>query len=155
MESRPLNGPDTYLSSTAPISIIVGNFRGITSNGKPVLDIVVLDSTRGIEYLQNNAFGVFTLTHTIAVSGVASPMGVITADFNSDGYADVLVYNNSTQFEILYGNGAGNFTAGPTGTILSGGSGPVITADFNLDGKPDVAFSVSGSLIGIGLNQCY
>ena len=152
--TTPLIGPDSYLANTSPIGIRSGNFRGLTSNGRPVIDLVVLDATRGIEYLQNNTFGVFSLAHTTTTT-VTSPMGMIPTDFNGDGFTDLIVYNNSTQYQVFLGDGAGNFTAGQTGTLLSGATGPVITADFNLDGKPDVAFSVSGSLIGIGLNQCY
>jgi hypothetical protein len=65
------------------------------------------------------------------------PIGI--ADFNGDGILDMAVGNAcGNSVSILFGNGDGTFTAGPT---LSVGLQPtgIAVADFNHDGNADLA----------------
>jgi len=67
-----------------------------------------------------------------------NPVAIATGDFNGDGNLDVAVANQSVDtVSILFGNGAGTFTAGPT---LSTGGNPtaIATGDFNGDGHLDL-----------------
>ena len=67
------------------------------------------------------------------------------ADFNADGYNDVVVTNNSSNtIGVLLNNGDGTFATAVTSSTGSG-SYPfgVTVGDFNADGKPDVAVTDS------------
>ncbi|HET6992722.1 MAG TPA: VCBS repeat-containing protein, partial [Bacteroidia bacterium] len=69
----------------------------------------------------------------------SNPYSIVSADFNSDGLADLAVANwSSSSVSILLGTGAGNFGAA---TNFPVGTNPrcVVTGDFNADGKPDFA----------------
>ena len=68
-----------------------------------------------------------------------NPYSVTSADFNSDGKADLAVANySSTNVSLLLGNGVGSFAPAvnfPVGTNPRS----VTSADFNADGKADLA----------------
>jgi VCBS repeat protein len=71
--------------------------------------------------------------------------GAVTADFNRDGKADIvlpiIVQNGSggfnTEVEFYLGNGNGTLAA-PTSTTISGAIGQIAVADLNRDGNPDL-----------------
>jgi FG-GAP-like repeat len=68
------------------------------------------------------------------------PQGVITADFNKDGKADLAIANSGDDtVSILLGNGDGTFTA--LAPLVAGGSQPwsLVAGDFNNDGSIDLA----------------
>jgi VCBS repeat-containing protein len=79
------------------------------------------------------------LGQPVLVANVGNgPTSVATGDFNSDGRVDLVVSDlNSGTISMLYGDGIGNFTAGPaiTGSAQSYG---VVAADMNRDGHLDV-----------------
>ncbi|HEY6272858.1 MAG TPA: choice-of-anchor D domain-containing protein [Terriglobales bacterium] len=86
----------------------------------------------------------FTAQPPISVG--TNPEGVVTADFNLDGNADVAVSNDgSSSITVLLGNGHGGYSAAPTisGNMLF--PGPLAVGDFNNDGKPDLAVTNSGN----------
>jgi hypothetical protein len=92
----------------------------------------------------------FTLTPisfasaTSFVAGTA-PIGVVAADFNSDGFMDLAVADKSTdKVDVFFGNGTGSFTAGPV-LSLSAPPSAIITGDFNGDGKPDIAVACTAA----------
>ena len=64
---------------------------------------------------------------------------VISADFNGDGLADLVVANSgTTSVSILLGNGDGTFK--PRADYPTGGNSPMMaTGDFNGDGRLDLA----------------
>ena len=75
------------------------------------------------------------------------PRGLVVADFNLDGNADVAVTSWCTQMEsvcspgkvnLLPGNGAGSFAAAISSDVCPT-IGALATGDFNHDGKPDIA----------------
>src|SRR5687767_11275459 len=81
----------------------------------------------------------FSPAQTFA-SGGTGAFSVVTADFNSDGHADVAVANfSANNVGVLLGNGSGGFAA-PV-AFNSGGSGPISVSigDFNNDGNSDLA----------------
>jgi sugar lactone lactonase YvrE len=82
------------------------------------------------------------------------PYGVATADFNGDGFVDLVVQNyGSANISVLLGNGDGTFQPQVTYAV---GDLPerVLTADVNGDGIPDlVVANTGGSSISILLGN--
>jgi Bacterial Ig-like domain (group 3)/FG-GAP-like repeat/Abnormal spindle-like microcephaly-assoc'd, ASPM-SPD-2-Hydin len=74
------------------------------------------------------------------VSVGTSPLGVVTADFNHDGNADVAVANlGSNTISVLLGDGHGGYVVATTITGNMAGPDGLAVGDFNNDGKPDLA----------------
>jgi hypothetical protein len=117
--------------------LIVGNAYSQTSN-----------STGTVALLLGNGDGTFQSAVGTDTPEV-SPYSVTTADFNGDGYLDVLLATDNSytrSVAILLGNGDGTFQpmlhygSGVYGEVLS-----AATADLNRDGRPDIVVS----------NQCF
>jgi hypothetical protein len=73
------------------------------------------------------------------------PITLVSADFNKDGKADLLVTttlngctNSESGYAFLKGNGNGTFTPGPLNCLSYSGFGIPVVADLNGDGKLDV-----------------
>ena len=72
-----------------------------------------------------------------------SPVSITSADFNTDGIADLAVANSfSNNVSVLIGSGAGNFSSSVNFAV---GSNPasLISVDFNTDGNTDLAVAHS------------
>src|SRR5689334_379506 len=68
-----------------------------------------------------------------------APRGSASADFNSDGKADVVTITDFTQGNILLATGDGDGTFTPAGEIAgSSGAQGLDAGDVNGDGKADV-----------------
>src|SRR5690348_9955559 len=81
--------------------------------------------------------------------------GIVTADFNGDGYLDIATVNNysADAMYILLGNGDGTFRGGATYKFNGTDHAPGFLAvgDFNRDGKPDIAITAHvGIMIFLG-----
>jgi hypothetical protein len=104
-----------------------------------------------------------SLTFAISKRSVpASPAGIVVADFNTDGKADLAVvsqkgpdpacYEGNTfgTISVLLGNGKGAFTRKSTlcfpENILVGAAPQLLAGDFNGDGKADIVagYDVNG-----------
>jgi hypothetical protein len=96
--------------------------------------------------------GTFQAVRTYTPAGLSGPGGLAVGDFNRDGNLDFVVNNNNApngttsnqgiNSLVFFGDGAGNFTAGPV--LAPGGTiNPVFSAvgDFNGDGYPDIAIA--------------
>ncbi|MDQ1524437.1 MAG: trimeric autotransporter adhesin [Pyrinomonadaceae bacterium] len=123
----------------SPVHVVVLDFNG---DGK--LDIAVANSGTGgnVAILLGDGAGNLGAPTTFAAGEL--PKFIAHGDFNSDNKIDLAVGNDTTQgsvqnVSILFGNGAGGFSA-PT-KLSSGPAGAtnVAVADFNGDGKTDVA----------------
>lgn len=123
----------------------------INNDGK--LDLVIagtLPESGFQNYIQTylgNGKGSFTLQQTINMGKGNLKGDIALGDWNEDGKLDLCFpktgnqdgqFTRSTVMFIFYGDGAGNFTEGPTLTV-GGEPHTVIAADFNHDGHLDLA----------------
>src|SRR3974390_2567435 len=72
-------------------------------------------------------------------SSGGTPVKIVTADFNRDGKADVVVLNSNNVLSILLGRGGGAFAAPKTIATLpantAGLAARMVAGDFNGDGN--------------------
>src|SRR5437870_98900 len=170
MVSADFNGdgiPDLAVASayaTAPdINILLGKGDGTfsTANGSPIptvaspfsvgagdfngdenLDLAVTDSQpSGVVVLLGNGDGTFTPAPGSPIPVGFFATGIVAADFNNDGKADLAVSDGIGNIvSILLGNGDGTFKAA-SGSPVPVGHGPFteVLGDFNSDGELDLA----------------
>ena len=140
------NGDGTFTASTAaasptgtnPVAIAVGDF-----NGDGIPDLAIGNDPPGggagsLTILLGNGNGTFTAAASPATtSGVNS---IAIADFNGDGFADIVVADGLT-ITMLTGKGDGTFTTSTIEPIGARSLSTTIVGDFNGDGKADVAIN--------------
>ena len=98
-------------------------------------------ASNSVTILHGNGDGTFTLEPTSPATG-NFPLQIISADFNSDGKADLAITNQGDgTVTILLGNGNGSFTAAPTLPAVNSYAEDVAVADMNGDGIPDLVVS--------------
>ena len=122
------------------LGIAAGDFDG---DGKLDLSLSGLDA--GLFVLLGNGDGTFRIAANQPGTGSAS---LVVADFNGDGFPDVVIGGN--RGALLYlGNGDGSFR-NPVeyGTGYSSNYDSVATGDFNGDDRPDLGVANGGSLGG-------
>jgi hypothetical protein len=74
-----------------------------------------------------------------------NPTTVTTADFNGDGFTDIVTTNiSSNTLSLLFGNGDGTFQEQIQLRVCQEPRA-LVTNDFNLDGSLDIALACSGS----------
>jgi len=109
----------------------VGDFNG---DGK--LDIAFISplDTVTVVVAYGNGDGTFYVQSELGLAG--NPVGIVAADFNGDGLADILTPIELGSVLLYTNNGQGQFST----SWFSIGEGAVLIAvsDFNMDGKPDV-----------------
>ena len=97
------------------------------SNGNAVLGTAALTSETGTG---------FASSLLLPVTSQNTGNTVLTADFNGDGFSDLVILGNNT-ISVLLGNGDGTFTAAPSPS--NDLPGAIAVGDFNGDGIPDLA----------------
>ena len=97
------------------------------SNGSAVLGTAALTSETGTG---------FASSLLLPVTSQNTGNTVLTADFNGDGFPDLVILGNNT-ISVLLGNGDGTFTAAPSPS--NDLPGAIAVGDFNGDGIPDLA----------------
>jgi FG-GAP-like repeat len=106
-------------------------------NADNLLDVVVINSLAPvISVLLGRGDGTFEPVRPVETL-TRNPAHSAVADFNSDGFADLVITGFDVEATLLLGNGDGTFQ-GPV-LVSSPSEAPrhIATADFNLDGKAD------------------
>src|ERR1700733_7591965 len=119
-------------------------------NNDGYLDIVTSswDLRDGMHYFKNNGDGTFTdVSKESGLSTIKGGLNIIQADYNNDGYTDILVLRGAWQGEfgkqpktLLRNNGDGTFTdvTVESGILSFHPSQTATWADFNNDGWLDL-----------------
>jgi hypothetical protein len=144
----------TYPAGSSPTGLVTGDFNG---DGK--LDLALMDSCGScgvspnlVSILLGNGDGSFRAAGTYASGG--GPIGIVTADFNTDGNLDLALANEvDNTVSILLGNGDGSFKAQTTVAV---GARPysLASGDFNGDSKTDlVTLNISDGTVTVLLSN--
>jgi hypothetical protein len=149
-------------SMQAPVAIVTGNFRNLSTSGADIA--VVNELTNNVAILEATGDSTFDGTFTVATGspfGVGNgPIAIAAGDLNSDGVPDLAVVNSAdSTISVFLNNGDATFAVA-TGSPLTTSSGAnpsgVAIADFTNDGIGDIAVtnagvSTLGIYIGLGL----
>ncbi len=111
------------------------------------LDAITANSTGTVSILFGNGDGTFDPATPDAIykTGGKTPRDLVAADFNDDGFTDIVVANfGSKKVSFLAGDVDGNLAAA---TFFAVGKQPtsIVAADFNVDGNMDIAVTNQGS----------
>ncbi|MDT8410816.1 MAG: T9SS type A sorting domain-containing protein [Vicingaceae bacterium] len=138
--------PVTYLSGQSSNSAQI--VKAIDMNNDGYIDILTANSNApsySVYIRLNNGNGTFA-NPTISPVTTIQPNHIIAADFNNDGFNDVisLSKNSGSINKVFYHQGIGSDTL-PTSVIIPGITGGIIDGavaeDFNSDGNMDFALS--------------
>ncbi len=148
------DGTGKFTVSKTPVAGSPASVQLADLNGDGKVDVVVEGAIPGnssgnfIYTYLGDGTGQFTSKQVLRLGSGRLSGEVALGDFNEDGAPDLAFPNNPNQGDapttanllLFYGDGTGNFIAGPTLTV---GTEPhtVITADFNKDGHLDLAVS--------------
>jgi hypothetical protein len=153
------NGNGTFQSAlntmvgTRPRYFAAGDFN---RDGKQDLALTQTITDNNLRILVGNGSGGFSSQATLSMGAEAAPRGVISADFNLDGYLDLAASSlEGDNASIFLGSGDGNFN---TRKVFAAGDASYLmtSADFDRDGLPDLAvtnISLTSSAITLLLNR--
>jgi len=114
-------------------------------SGHPGL-AVVGSGDAGIWVFNGNGDGTMTPSSTTVFTFGLYNGPTTVADFNGDGYLDLLTTNYSIPVELLLGYGNGAFNEVPSSPFGAPGATDIAVGDFNGDGKLDFAICLGEGL---------
>ncbi len=134
--------------SSAPEKYIGGRPVLNDLDGDGDMDLVVATFTAPGKHIPSPVFvvenkgGEFEAKSVVTVNGNdLNPSGAVIADYNQDGYQDIIVANYlGKSVDIFYGDGTVNGFAKISPTELVGGNANngLVIHDMNNDGRPDI-----------------
>jgi hypothetical protein len=152
-------------SSPVTYSTVLGtDLASLTTadfNGDGKLDLASANgSSSKIFIFLNTGAGNFGTAISFTLAPNAYPNSITNADFNGDGFIDLVTANNDAStncVSLLLGNGAGSFGS-PTNYTISTTPNLIISEDFNGDSNADLAISDRTSnnvsiLLGTGVGS--
>ncbi|WP_418509689.1 FG-GAP-like repeat-containing protein [Corallibacter sp.] len=159
------NGNGTFSEETAAILPVVTKSKATWAdfNNDGYLDILLAGDTTvtsggGISSIYlNNHDGSFTELTTANLTGVDSFSAIACADYNNDGYIDIMIsgFNASTRTTKIFTNNAGSSFTELVNPVNGTQPFPQTThvslawGDYNNDGNIDIL--LSGAATGLGL----
>ncbi|MFO0925521.1 MAG: FG-GAP-like repeat-containing protein [Gemmataceae bacterium] len=138
-------GREDVISEGSPSFVVATDPAGapLDFNGDGFADLVVASQASAtVSVYFGDESGRFTSWTTLApFTTNYSPVAVVAADFDGDGFTDLAVasnVNNAGEVQIRHGDGAGGFTAGVTRPITGQLIRSLQGGDFDGDGNADL-----------------
>jgi len=149
------NGDGTFRVSQQVSGIAPGAVADFNLDGKP--DLAVMTFHFGgigvFSVWYGNGDGTFTPgTHSVSVSQILRTFILAVADFNHDGYPDLVFTMNSiggSFLEVILNSPSGIFTGTPMGNATDDIPSGFAAADFNRDGNMDLAVVTQSNFLDI------
>jgi hypothetical protein len=145
-----------YSVGRNPVSFVAADING---DGKPDL-ISVNEQDSTLTVLTNAGGGIFVsnATYFVGTSPLgSSPVSVVAADINGDGWPDLITVNSganedASSLTILTNNGSGIFglyanITTDTQPAINSGPDYITATDVNGDGKPDLIVAESSGIV--------
>jgi hypothetical protein len=147
--------PNTFTTTTGSTTTDTYALVAADFNKDGNLDIAAVNNTTGqIAVLLNNGGATGTFAAPVLYTVGTSPTGIVSGDFNQDGYPDLAVVNfGSNNVTVLLNNKSGGFTVGGTYNV---GTGPyaIARASFGSDTYPDlVVVNENAQSISVLINK--
>jgi FG-GAP-like repeat len=105
-------------------------------NGAGRADVAAFGSDDAVHVFLNSGSGTFSPGAVFSHAGISDAFTTAVGDFNHDGWMDV-AYQSGLNVNVLFGNGKGSFTAGPSRGVSV--AGYLMLGDFDGDGRADLA----------------
>jgi hypothetical protein len=136
-----LRPADFIRTGTGPRAIAIGDF-----NGDGIPDLAVANSdfrASALDILIGNGDGTYSESKPYVGGNFVD--GIVTGDFNGDGFTDVATVSFTSDTRVYAGNGDGTFQ--PLRGFPSAHYGrSIVTGDYNGDGKLDLAIAVGSDI---------
>jgi hypothetical protein len=131
----------TVATGQLPDAVVIADFDLDGDQDMAVTTGPQAGNLDAVEIYANNGLGTYTLSATILTGNNTGPGGLVAADLNGDGAADLAIaLHNSSQVRVIMNNGAGAFTS--AGSTSVGFDPRALSAgDVDGDGDTDVVSS--------------
>jgi len=147
------NGDGTFQpvqSIPAGGAVIIGSIFAADVNNDGILDLILgHQGMPRLFYLLGSRSGTFQAPQPIALRNAGGIFGLAVADFNRDGFPDIVVGQGSADTMIVFGSRTG---FQPPARILPSFASAILVGDLNSDGNLDILTNV-GTVLGLGSGE--